>query len=86
MTAMHFSAINAAVRCLKLRLTHKAEILSISKIRNIQKVELLAYHTMAVNKYGKLGIVYRLKGVPPMDKGRLDELKKLVRIPENKHE
>ena len=58
----------------------------ISKIRNIQKVELLAYHTMAVNKYGKLGIVYRLKGVPPMDKGRLDELKKLVRIPENKHE
>ena len=57
----------------------------ISKIRNIQKVELLAYHTMAVNKYGKLGIVYRLKGVPPMDKGRLDELKKVVRIPDNKH-
>ena len=55
----------------------------ISKIRNIQKVELLAYHTMAVNKYGKLGIVYRLKGVPPMAKGRLDELKKLVRVPEN---
>ena len=54
----------------------------ISKIRNIQKVELLAYHTMAVNKYGKLGIVYRLKGVPPMDKGRLDELKKLIRVPE----
>ena len=55
----------------------------ISKIRNIRKIELLGYHTMAVNKYGKLGITYRLKGVPPMDRERLAELKKLVKIPEN---
>ena len=35
----------------------------IKQIRNVRKVELLGYHTMAVNKYGKLGITYRLKGV-----------------------
>ncbi len=51
-------------------------------IRYIDKVELLGYHTMAVNKYGKLGITYRLKGVPPMDGQRLNQLKKLVSIPQ----
>lgn len=54
----------------------------ISRIHNVKKVELLGYHTMAVEKYGKLGIVYRLKGVPPMDGARLQELRKLVRLPE----
>lgn len=51
-------------------------------IRYIDKVELLGYHTMAVNKYGKLGITYRLKGVPPMDGQRLNQIKKLVSIPQ----
>ena len=50
----------------------------IKRVKHVDKVELLAYHTMAVQKYGKLGIVYRLKGVPPMDAGRLAELKKLI--------
>lgn len=44
----------------------------------VKKIELLGYHTMAVNKYGKLGITYRLKGVPPMNAERLEELKSLV--------
>ena len=52
------------------------------QIRYIDKVELLGYHTMAVNKYGKLGITYRLKGVPPMDGEKLNHLKQLVEIPE----
>ncbi len=50
----------------------------IKQIKHIDKVELLGYHTMAVQKYGKLGITYRLKGVPPMDAERLAELKKLI--------
>lgn len=54
----------------------------IRQIRYIDKVELLGYHTMAVNKYGKLGITYRLKGVPPMDGEKLNHLKQLVEIPE----
>lgn len=53
----------------------------IKPLKNVEKVELLGYHTMAVNKYGKLGIVYRLKGVPPMDGQKLAELRKLVRLP-----
>ena len=51
------------------------------KIRFVDKVELLGYHTMAVEKYGKLGITYRLKGVPPMDSAKLMELQKLIRKP-----
>ena len=51
----------------------------IKTIKYIDKVELLGYHTMAVNKYGKLGITYRLKGVPPMDAERLAELRKIVK-------
>jgi pyruvate formate lyase activating enzyme len=50
----------------------------IKRIKHIDKVELLAYHTMAVSKYGKMGITYRLKGVPPMDGERLKELRKLI--------
>lgn len=53
----------------------------IKKIHYIDKVELLGYHTMAVEKYGKLGIVYRLKGVPPMDGTKLNELRQLVHLP-----
>lgn len=51
----------------------------ISQVEHIDKVELLGYHTMAVQKYGKLGITYRLKGVPLMDAEKLARLKKLIR-------
>jgi len=52
-----------------------------TRIRHIDKVELLGYHTMAVNKYGKLGITYRLKGVPAMNGDRLNHLRQLVKKP-----
>lgn len=51
----------------------------LGRIKHIDKVELLPYHTMAVEKYGKLGITYRLKGVPPMDGDRTAELRKLIK-------
>jgi pyruvate formate lyase activating enzyme len=34
-------------------------------LRNIQRVEVLPYHTLGVYKYEKLGIPYALKGVNP---------------------
>lgn len=40
----------------------------IKEIKNVEKVELLPYHTLGVTKYDKLGISYRLSGVEPMDK------------------
>lgn len=49
-------------------------------IHPIKKVELLGYHNMAENKYEKLGIRYRLKGVKPMDRQKLDVLSRLTQI------
>lgn len=38
----------------------------IRKLSHVQKVELLAYHTLGVPKYHSLGIHYPLEGVPPL--------------------
>lgn len=51
----------------------------IKDINNVEKVELLPYHTLGVQKYDKLGIGYRLKDVEPMDKEKTKKLEKLVR-------
>ena len=39
----------------------------IQTLPNVEKVELLPYHTLGVRKYEALGISYTLAGVPPMD-------------------
>ncbi|MDO4545005.1 MAG: pyruvate formate-lyase-activating protein [Bacillota bacterium] len=44
------------------------------RIHNPYKVELLGYHTMALDKYEKLGMKYRLDGVKPMEKRKLNQL------------
>lgn len=48
-------------------------------LENIEKIELLPYHTMAVTKYKKLGIKYRLENVPAMDKEKCKKLEKLLK-------
>ncbi len=40
---------------------------AIAVLRNIQKVELLPYHTMGTTKYDKLKIAYPLSDTPAMD-------------------
>ena len=50
----------------------------IKKIKNLEKVELLPYHTYGMEKYNELGIPYRLKGVPDMGQDRLIELYNLL--------
>ena len=47
-------------------------------LHNIEKIELLPYHDMALKKYKELGIKYRLDGVPAMDKAKCKELEKLL--------
>ena len=44
----------------------------------IKKIELLPYHTMAINKYEELGLPYRLENVKSMDKEKCRELEKLI--------
>ena len=46
----------------------------IKPLKNVEKVELLPYHTLGVHKYEKLGIKYYLNGVPDMDKDKCKEL------------
>lgn len=50
----------------------------LKQIKTIEKVELLGYHSMAVKKYDKLGMEYKLRDMKPMNKTRLQELKALV--------
>lgn len=40
----------------------------------IEKIEILPYHTMGIEKYKTLGIDYKLKDMPPMDKEVAKEL------------
>lgn len=42
---------------------------------NIKALDVLAYHTMGIPKYEKLGIDYPLKGTPAMNKERIPELR-----------
>lgn len=50
----------------------------IKKINNVEKIELLPYHTLGIHKYEKLGIPYRLKDVEPMDKKQTRKLEKII--------
>lgn len=49
-------------------------------LSNVEKVELLPYHTMGVEKYEKLGIKYRLDGVQDMDKKECEKLLKYLTV------
>lgn len=50
----------------------------ISKLKNVEKVELLPYHTMAIDKYKKLGIEYKLTGLEAMNKEKCKKLERLL--------
>ena len=50
----------------------------IKRFDNVEKVQLLPYHTMGIEKYKKLNIDYELSGVEAMDKKRCKELEELL--------
>lgn len=51
----------------------------IKDIPNVERIELLPYHSMAKEKYQKLGIEYRLKETPDMDIEKCKNLQKLLK-------
>lgn len=48
-------------------------------IPNVERIELLPYHSMGISKYKELGIDYKLTGTPDMEKSRCVELEKLLK-------
>ena len=51
----------------------------IKEFKNIEKIELLPYHNMGVEKYDKLNIKYRLQSIEPMDKEECKKLENLLK-------
>ncbi len=50
------------------------------KTINVEKVEVLPYHTMGEVKYQKLGLDYSLKGVEPPSKESVNNAKKILGV------
>ncbi len=50
----------------------------IGQFSNLKALDVLPYHDMALPKYEKLGMDYKLKGVPPMDKAKVVDKKKVI--------
>lgn len=50
----------------------------IGQFHNLKALDVLPYHTMGAVKYEKLGMEYKLKDVPPMDKEKAIEKKQVV--------
>ncbi len=55
------------------------ELANFIKTINVEKVEVLPYHTMGEVKYQKLGIEYPLKGVKPPTKERVQNAKSILK-------
>jgi len=49
------------------------------QFENLEKIELLPYHTMGIDKYKNLNIKYRLENIEDMDKEKCMELEKLLK-------
>ena len=54
----------------------------IDTLDNVERVEILPYHTLGVHKWGKLGIKYRLDGISPPDKKTIEKAKTILGIKE----
>ena len=50
----------------------------IGQFSNLKALDVLPYHTMGESKYEKLGIPYKLKGVPAMDKNTVITKKEII--------
>ncbi len=52
----------------------------IKTLHNVERVEILPYHTLGIAKYEELGIPYPLKGVPMPDDDRVKNAQKILGV------
>ena len=52
----------------------------IHSLSNVEKVEILPYHTMGIYKWKELGLDYPLEGINPPPKERVENAKKILAI------
>ena len=50
----------------------------IGQLNNLKALDVLTYHTMSESKYEQLGMEYKLKDVPAMDKEKVVEKKQII--------
>ncbi len=50
----------------------------LSKLKNIQKIDVLPYHTLGVFKWEQLGLKYTLDGVNPPDGAMVDKVRNIL--------
>lgn len=48
-------------------------------LQNVERVEVLPYHTMGIFKWEKLGLSYPLEGIAPPDRERVENAKRILR-------
>ena len=51
----------------------------VNDLKNVEKVELLAYHTMGKEKYDNLNIKYRLEGIEDLSSTKIEFLRNLLK-------
>lgn len=60
---------------------HIEELKSLlERFENVERVELLPYHVLGVNKYREMGIPYRLDGIDPMNREKVEKLKRILKV------
>ncbi len=54
----------------------------LATLKNVEKVDVLPYHTLGVFKWEQLGIEYPLAGIEPPTKERIENAKRILKVEE----